>query len=202
MSLRHSELDVCREHVRANSVSPVGTSCPCCHCSLVKNRGKIRHRNSWQPMRWSQHASKGSQGGGSVFDLLDLLLFPICCSCQSSHRVPSMFPKFPMRSPNCSQYSISFNPISFALSFTLFTYYLVVGDPQSSFFFLFFLPFVIGIFDWPIQLNKSSFDQSKNMYVAISSFGLLILANKSIGQRIWDIVRSYWEHVVNPLGTW
>jgi hypothetical protein len=40
------------------------------------------------------------------------------------------------------------------------------------------------------------------MYSAISSFELLILAKKSKGQRIWDIVRSYWEHVVNPLGTW
>ncbi len=59
---------------------------------------------------------------------------------------------------------------------------------------------MIGIFDWPIQLNKSSFDPSKNMYVAISSFGLLILANKSIGQRIWDIVRSYCEHVFESIG--
>jgi hypothetical protein len=48
-------------------------------------------------------------------------------------KVPTKFPQFPMRSPTRFQYSTSFNPISFALSCTLFTYYLVVGTPKAPF---------------------------------------------------------------------
>jgi hypothetical protein len=64
----------------------------------------------------------------------------------------------------------------------------------------------MGIFDWPITKGKlkSSFEQSQNRYIVFSSFGLPIqlFPSKTLGQRIWEKMSSYWEHVGGHVGTW
>ncbi len=68
-----------------------------------------------------------------------------------------------------------------------------------------FFSFVMGIFDWSITKNKhnkkSSFGQSQNIYVVISSFGLIT----RVKLRAKDIIRgaignTYEEHVGNLIG--
>jgi hypothetical protein len=128
MSLRHSELDVCREPCKSKLCLTVGTSCPCCHCcSLVKNRGKLGIE-----ILGSQWGEASMHPKGPRVGAVCSIFWIYCCSqFVVPVKVPTKFPKFPMRSPTCSQYSTSFNPISFALSCTLFYLLFSCGGPPK-----------------------------------------------------------------------
>jgi hypothetical protein len=66
-------------------------------------------------------------------------------------------------------------------------------DPQSSILF----SLVMGNFDWPIKIKKSSFGQSQNRYGAISSFVYLYrLQEYNTRQGIWDKMNNYCNYFV------
>jgi len=45
-------------------------------------------------------------------------------------------------------------------------------------------------------------DHPRGLHSNVFGLPILVFKSKNIGQRIWEKVRSYWEHVGGHMGTW